>query len=681
MVNSFRDYTLVIAEKPDAAYRIALAIDNNCKSKGTKSLKYWEADRDGVKYIICPAVGHIFNIASIKGSSNIYPVFDVFWSDSGFESRVNLFRTLARNAKKFVVACDYDIEGDAIGYNIIKYACLVDPSNALRIYFSTLAPEDILSALKSPTLVGPWSIAVAGRSRHLIDFMWGVNISRALSLSLIRNSYFKLSLGRVQGPTLNYIYEREKERNLHLPTPFWKVFSRGTINDHQILLEYERNCFSKDEPNKIKEELENTCGEVGNLIRRRFAVSPPYPFNLNDLQYEAYKIFHFEPSLTLKIAEALYLKALISYPRTDSQKIPKSIGYDRILNGLSHNKDYKFYIETLTNKVPIEGSRGDSAHPAIFPTGLQPVNLDRRHHLLYDLIVRRFLATFAKRCIKETLRIEVKNHGYNFVANFNRIVYPGFTEIYNFGKHKENWLDVEVTKGSLVRFMNVYYNEEYTSPPPAYNPAALLSKMENDDIGTKTTRSEIIDVLYERRYIKGRNIQITQLGMLIIETAKLFYPELISVETTRELEKDISDIENDADRYSSIIIKCASKVLSALEKFESKKSLLTAESHERYLRLSKDRQELTKCPICGMGSLVIIRSHKSGKRFVGCTNYSKGCKASAPLPQRGLIRYSGNLCKMCGWPIIYVFYPHRRYPWRVCINMSCPRKLAKSEAK
>lgn len=668
---------LVIAEKPDAAYHIATALDSQSKEIKTYSWRYWLAHRNGLEYVVCPASGHLYDMGSRKGSSSIYPVFDVFWKESKSKTQNRIFRSLSKGANKLVVACDYDIEGDTIGYNVIKYACLADPSVAFRARFSTLTPDDILSAFDSIEQTGSWPMAMAGRARHLVDFIWGVNASRALSLSASPGHYSKLSLGRVQGPTLNYIYERNKEKNLHLPMPYWKIYSAATVDDQHLQLEYEEACKRKMETEVIKNTVEHKNGIVDNVIKNRFVRLPAPAFNLSDLQHEAYEILHMNPSTTLKIAESLYLDALISYPRTNSQKLPASINLNRILRGLSANHNYESYIQSLVNRKPVQGKRDDPAHPAIFPTGLQPVNLDRERLRLYDLIVRRFLASFSKPCIKEKMHIEVMNGPYRFFADFERTIYLGFLYIYNFRNATETWPKVELKKGSTIKFDSVSIDEGYTQPPPSYNPASLLSKMERDEIGTKATRSDIIDLLYKRRYINGQTIHITDLGMGIIEIAKQSYPKLISIETTRELEKDLSEIEKDPKRYNDVVLQCAYNVFDALEMFETNKISFGNIELMQHASLLANKNLLGKCPVCGTGSLVIIKSRKSGKRFVGCTNYTKGCHASAPLPQRGSINYKGNACKECGWPIVLVFFPRRRYPWRICINMKCPRKLQK----
>jgi DNA topoisomerase-1 len=674
-------YTLVIAEKPDAAQRIATGLDSHSESRNFIHSRYWIAKWKGKKFVVCPASGHLFGINAYRGTSGIYPVFDVFWASLKKRRQSSeVFIELAKKAEDFVIACDYDVEGDTIGYNLLKYACNVDPAKAFRAKFSTLAAEDIVQAFDCIQRSNKWPMAIAGRSRHMLDFIWGINISRVLSLSgkASGGRYVNLSLGRVQGPTLNYVYERELERNLHIPIPFWEIHVIGSV-DHKILkLDYEKTLGKEAEARVVKDATENKFGVVENVYSMKFSDWPPPAFNIGDLQGEAFKLFGFNPSYTLRLAENLYLKALISYPRTSSQKLPPSISYEKIMDGLSGLPEYEKIIQSLVSRSPRQGAREDPAHPAIFPTGLHPANLERAQRILYDLIVRRFLSAFSKASIKEKILVHVVNNSFLFKAYGTKILNAGYLAIYNFRMQNDRWINAQVNQGDRVFFKSVDIQEKFSPTPPRYNIGSLLETMERDDIGTKATRADIIDTLFKRGYIVEKSIRITELGMAVIESVKRFYPMLLSVGLTRKMEKELESLELGRLNSEDIILSGASKTVEALEEFEKHHLQVGISLNVGYKAALLARDTLGLCPICKSGSLVIIRSRKTGKRFVGCSNYLVGCKATAPLPQRGVIRKTGKACQSCGWPIVLIFFGRNKYPWRICVNMSCPRKVARS---
>ena len=241
----------------------------------------------------------------------------------------------------------------------------------------------------------------AGTSRHMIDFIYGINLSRALTNSINKKDsvgeknkgYQQLSIGRVQGPTLAFVVEREKEIENHIFEPYWNVIADFEKNNHIIKTYYQpQRIDSKSTAENVINSCKNQLGKVSDIKFQKTSLRPPIPFNLGDLQKEAYRVFRFTPSYTLSIAEKLYLAALISYPRTSSQKLPSSINYEKIIKAVSKQdnnlhqrssydnktKSILSYSEIssklLANKVlkPNEGKETDPAHPAIYPTGQNP---------------------------------------------------------------------------------------------------------------------------------------------------------------------------------------------------------------------------------------------------------------------------------------------------------------------
>ena len=245
-------YTLVICEKPDAARRIAKALGTSSfnERRGLPAPFFSIEDPHNQHFVVCSAVGHLYRLVDVNSNRSMYPVFDIKWTPisktkNGSGSRsvqiIKSISLLSRRATKFVHACDYDLEGEVIGYNILQYACNNKYENSLRAKFSTLTDEEIRNSFDN-LLKPSASLAEAGRSRHMIDFIYGVNLSRALTQSFkVSNNgkrYRNLSIGRVQGPTLTFVVDRETEIRNHVPEEADYKFYRALLENRKA--EYEK---------------------------------------------------------------------------------------------------------------------------------------------------------------------------------------------------------------------------------------------------------------------------------------------------------------------------------------------------------------------------------------------------------------------------------------------------------
>lgn len=687
-----KGYTLVICEKPDAAKKIAEALaESIIEEVKVDGVPAFSLIHNGEKYIICASLGHIYTVGDPFGERSVYPVFDIEWfpynlvNENAKEigKRIESIKNLSQRATKFINACDYDVEGETIGYNILKYVCGGKEKEALRAKFSTLTKQELLNAFESAKKVPYNYLAAAGRARHVIDFIWGVNLSRVLSESLlsVNGSYKTLSIGRVQGPTLSFVVQREIEIQSFVPRPFWSV--KGIFEKGGVILEasYSKpKIFHKEEAEKIKNEClqkEAFVSEVSNQIIKQ---PPPPPFNLGDLQKESHRWFGISPNKVLQVAERLYLEALISYPRTNSQKLPSSIGFETILEKLSSIQEYSNEAREILNAnlKPVEGEKDDPAHPAIYPTGERPVRqLTSWESKLYDLIVRRFFAAFGQELIKEKITANILLAGHIFRLYGSRIRKEGWMKYYKYVKNEEKDIPL-LNNGERLSVIEIRVDEKFESRPARYNEASLLDKMERENIGTKATRAEVISTLIERGYITSEPMVATELGFSIVEAMERYSPLIISTDMTRNVEQGLEAIELGQEDPAVIIlnnIQTLSKQILSIKPSERK---IGEEIKEAVRIASIAQRTLGSCPMCKNGKLILVFSKKSKKRFVGCTNHINGCKASAPLPQHGSIKATKRTCKYCSWPIILV-KTNRRYPWNLCVNVLCPRKqMAKS---
>lgn len=676
---------LIIAEKPKASLRIAHALsEGEIENKRRGKAVWYEITRNGERHLVVPAVGHLFTLKQKGDGRWSYPVFEAEWKPS-FEvnkqsyfskSYFENFKRLSKKADRFIVATDYDPEGSVIGYNILRFICGTE--DAKRMKFSTLTVSDLVEAYENLSELDMTRID-AGIVRHKLDWLYGINTSRALTLAIKRynNSFKVLSTGRVQGPTLRIVAKREEVIKEFVPKPYWEIEAELKTNSgEKITARHEEVRFwDKDRPEEIKNKCNKEKAIVSDVKKRKYNQNPPYPFDLTSLQIEAYSVFGFSPRQTLDLAQSLYDSGLISYPRTSSQKLPRKIGYKGIIKNLSKQDEYKDLAKNLLAKkelTPNEGKKEDSAHPSIFPTGESPTGLNAYEKKLYDLIVRRFFAVFGEPAVRESMKIVFDIDGEKFIAEGKRTVEKNWIKFYErYVKYEEQALP-NVKIGDKLDVLRIEILEKETQPPKRYTEASLVKELEKLGLGTKATRANIIKTLFDRGYIKGRKISVTNLGFAVVKTLEKYCPEILSEELTRKFENEMESIEAGKCEKEKVVEEAKETLKEILDSFKENEYKIGEELYNALIRTRRDEYVIGKCPECG-GNLRIIKSKKSGKRFVGCDGYKNGCRVSFPLPQYGRILPTGKVCKECGYPIIKIIRKGKR-PWTMCINPNCPSK-------
>lgn len=688
------DHTLVICEKPDAARRVAEALCETAPEvfRIGKVYAFRLEDARGRRFVVCAAAGHLYGLAETVKNRRVYPVADLEWFPLSVSrpraatatlvaSRIKAIKTLSDEASRFINACDFDIEGETIGYNILRYACGGKDLVALRARFSSLTRDEVLRAFDEGALVGKSRLAIAGRLRHAIDFLWGVNLSRALSESIRTSHGFRvISMGRVQGPTLNFVVEREIGINTHVPMPYWTALGKfskgGVIFDAKYIST--RTITTKRLADEIRTSCEGRDGVIRGASTAIQRLPPPPPFNLPALQKEAFTHFGYSPKRTLEISERLYLAAMISYPRTASQRLP-NLDYGRVIARIALIPSYaKIAKEVLSRTVlqPTEGRGEDSAHPAIYPTGesaRRMLTLEERN--LFDLIVRRFLACFCDEAVYELRVVKILVGEHEFGIETRNLVSVGWKSLALGADGRENrpTPDLRLKEGDLVRVDRIIVEGRLTMAAQRYNQATLMEKMEREGIGTKATRADVISTLVHRGYVAERHGGPTEMGFALVEAMQDYCPQIISVSFTKEIESQLEKIESSEELKPEFFEMMLSELMSRTREVRAHRDEISRRVNSFSIPGNPGQVILGRCPVCRDGRLVIVRSRKSGKRFVGCTNYGTGCTASAPLPQRGSVGPTRSPCRTCGWPVVNVRLGTR--PWRLCVNDRCPRKV------
>ena len=682
-------YTLIITEKPDAAARIACALDVDGKPRKIidKGVPFYAARRSG-DILVVPSLGHLYTVGGEKKDRGIYPVFEYTWiplyeAERKAKNTRAWIATISRLAKKadvFIDACDFDIEGSIVGYNILRFACDGKQDSAKRMKYSTLTKSDIERAYVETLPTLDFSLIEAGLARHEVDWLYGVNLSRALTNAVkkVSGSHATISAGRVQGPTLSFISRREKNIQSFVPTPYWTIKTVVRLGKSDVEVDFERKKIDVEEE---AEAVVKSCKGKNGIIEKsesaRLERLPPPPFDLTSLQTEAYKLFGYTPIQTSMIAQRLYLDALISYPRTSSQKLPPAIGYRAILKQLLKSSEHRECAADLLGRKrlkPREGRGEDPAHPAIYPSG----NLPERKHSsaernIWNLVVRRFMASFGDPAEARSLKATIEVQGYRFHASGMETIDEGWMRCYRPFIHLVPKLLPAMKEGEEAKVRRISMEDRFTRPPPRYNPSTILKKMQNEGIGTKATRAGILQTLYDRKFIREKNIEVTELGLEVSDLLVTDCPTIASPELTRTLEERMTMIQQGKAAREEVVEEAIEILKPITEKLKDKEQAIGNQLSQALAKARLEDQIVGNCPTCKTGRLLIIRSRKTGKRFLGCTKYFEGkCKTSFPLPQQGLIRPSGT-CRDCGWPKIRILMKGKR-PWNLCFNPQCPSK-------
>ncbi|MGI0100348.1 MAG: DNA topoisomerase I [Candidatus Micrarchaeaceae archaeon] len=649
--------TLIIAEKPSVALRLAIALGGNSQKRlNLNGVSYYEIAGPSGKTYIAAAVGHIFTIRQSVAKQG-YPVLDVEWAASYEVSKgsyytkkyLDVFKMLSKGMDSYINACDFDIEGTVIGTNIIKFLGADTAAKAKRMKFSTTTIPDLKNAYENLMPLDMNNFH-AGEARHMLDWLWGINLSRALTSTLVGTKYMRqLSIGRVQGPTLALLSRRELEIQKFVPKPYWNVFA--LIKEIEFA-NTRGDIFDSKEANGILDRTNKAIGAavVDSVDGTEQMVRPYPPFDLTSLQLEASRVLRLDPSVTLATAQVLYERAYTSYPRTSSQKLPATLGLPKIISELAKNPKYTALASRLISGKrfrPNEGIKTDEAHPAIYPTGVIPKELNETESKLYDLIAKRFLACFAPYAKVERVKVAVAIGEEKYLASGARIVEKGWFEFYEYSATKEKFLP-EFAKGSEVGVSKAYMQELQTQPPRRYGKAGLIAELEKKTLGTKATRASIIDTLFKRGYIEGSAIKVTSFGMSVFKALDENANMIVNEDTTRRLEEDMEGISNGKKSTDDVIKEGKEMLLDALKVFDTNKEKIAKAMQEG---LVESIVPMGKCLKDG-GDLVLKRS-KAGKQFIACSNYPS-CVNTYSVPQSALIVATGKACEHCHTPIIKV---------------------------
>ena len=359
--------------------------------------------------------------------------------------------------------------------------------------------------------------------------------------------------------------------------------------------------------------------------------------------------------------------------------MPDKIGFKKILTALSRQKEYSGLTKRLLAKKflrPNNGKKTDPAHPAIYPTGNFPNLSNEREQKIYDLIVKRFMATFSDAALRETVTIDINCKDEIFIAKGTRTVEKGWHVFYEpYVRIEEEELP-KANKNDAVIVKKIKMHNKETQPPKRYTPASIIKELEKKNLGTKATRASIVDTLFQRGYVDGKAIEATNLGIKTVETLEKHVPKIVDEVLTRHFEEEMGQIVEGKKTSEEVLSEAKKKITEIMSDFKKHEMEIGKELLSANIETRNELTTLGKCPVCKKGDLQ-IRKGKFGC-FAACNLYPK-CKTTFSLPSNALIKPAQKTCETCGYPKVLALKRGKK-PMEFCVNPKCPTKHVKGKA-
>ena len=622
---------LIIAEKNISANRIAQLLAGNEKVKATKdgNVSTYSFDTRTVVGL----KGHVVEVDFEPGYTNWRSEVHTPRSliDAGTIKKptekkiVNIIQKLSKKADLVTIATDYDTEGELIGKEAYELVRAVNPRVKInRARFSAITPAEIRAAFENLTDLD-FALAAAGETRQAVDLMWGASLTRFISLAARRGGTNILSVGRVQSPTLAMIVNREREIETFVPQTYWMLslatekdgvpvearHTAGRFTDHDAALAAEAGT---------KEPLVVTDVKEGQKNDRA-----PAPLDTTTFIVAASRL-GLSAANAMRIAEDLYMNGYISYPRTDNTVYPKSLNLNGILETLRggvFDKDVA-WVQQHRRPVPTRGKKESTDHPPIHPAGAatrEALGPDRWK--VYELVVRRFLATLSPDATWATTKCLFDASGQPYTATGGRLLSAGWRRVYPYSEAKENILPI-FSPGERLPIKNVNLEEKQTQPPARYSQSRLIQVMEELGLGTKSTRHEVIGKLVSRRYVEGNPLRPTLVGRAVIDALDNHAETITEPEMTRTLEEHMQLIKQSQRSREDVVTESRDMLHRVFDKLEAHEKEIGSEIMEQ----TAEEHTLGTCPVCGHDLRI---RHLGVSQFIGCTGYPE-CRFNISLP-------------------------------------------------
>jgi DNA topoisomerase I len=727
---------LIVTEKNNSAKKIAdILSGGTAKEEASYKTPYYTWEDESGPQTAIGLKGHVLNPAypdDYKSWQEVDPrdLIDAPLIKLPVDKNVvRAIKKVAKDATDLVIATDFDREGELIGLEALEEIVEANPELATaegvhedgtpvkRARYSALTKEEIERAFNNLDELS-MPLAQAGAARQDIDLIWGATLTRAVSRATRRFGNNFLSVGRVQSPTLGLIVERELERRAHVPEPYWEIVATFAHPDGSFEAHHATDKFWKEEEAKAALEGTTGPGKVTEIKARKQTRKPPTPLNTTAFTTDASSRLGISPARAMRLAEDLYMDGYVSYPRTDNTVYPSSLDTKQLITELVKIDEFKA-AAPLLDKPSLEPTRGKKEttdHPPIHPaSAVNPKRLEARseaHRKVYELIVRRFLATFSDPMISESTRADIKAGSEDYFVRGSVVLEPGYAGIYTYARSA----DTELPKLEEGQELDLDGEPELlakeTPPPPRISQGKLIEMMEERGLGTKATRADIIQKLYYRGYVHGNPPEPSETGIKMYEGFKTYVPRVADSEMTAQLESEMDQIAQGEMTKDDVLKDSREALRSAYD--EMGKDVDVEDEDAPWRKFAKlvwsgmdEDRILGPCVVCqeagrkqedgSPNMLRVIRARKSGKSFVGCTGWDgdnpdspDSCDQTFPMPQPRFydVHKLEDVCSVCGrTPRVSVaqrFKPGR--PWKLCFNDDCPsmeemkRKKAEREA-
>ncbi|WP_418281266.1 DNA topoisomerase [Halorubrum sp. DTA98] len=590
------------------------------------------------------------------------------------EGIVAALRRLARNASRIVIATDYDREGELIGKEAYELVREVNEDAPIgRVRFSSITENEVREAFAEPDELD-FDLAAAGEARQVIDLTWGAALTRFLSLSARQLGEDFISVGRVQGPTLKLIVDREREIQAFDPEDYWELsgeLCKAGGDPFEASYFYLNDAGNEAErvwDGSVAETLTEALGAaagatVDDVTRRTQTDEPPTPFNTTAFIRAAGSL-GYSAQRAMSLAEDLYTAGYATYPRTDNTVYPDDLDPRELIEALGTAGTFSEDAAVLLERDEIEPTEGDEEttdHPPIHPTGELPSasDLSDDEWKVYELIVRHFFATCAEPATWERLKVVAlangeateiaatadpiaalrdpdategtpelaADGGLRLKANGKRLLEAGYHDVYPYRSSDERIVpDVEV--GETLALGDRRTDAKETQPPRRYGQSRLIEEMESRGVGTKATRHRTLEKLYDRGYIESDPPRPTRLAEAVVEAAEEFADHVVSEEMTSQLERDMQAIAAGEKAYDEVTAESRELLERVFEDLTESRE----EIGDHLQKSLKADKTLGPCPECG--SDLLVRKSRYGSYFVGCDGYPD-CEYTLPLPSTG----------------------------------------------
>jgi DNA topoisomerase-1 len=623
---------LIVAEKNISACRIAQILAggkkvSERKDAGVSTYSFGDTVTVGLR-------GHVVEVDFEPGYRN--------WRSEEFTPRslidaktikvptekkiVTLLQKLARHADRITIATDFDTEGELIGKEAFELVRAVNPKVPVdRARFSAITPQEIEHAFANTTDLD-FALAAAGEARQSIDLMWGASLTRFISLAARRGGSNILSVGRVQSPTLSMIVDREKEIDAFVPAKYWQLSLLTEKGGEHIEARHTSGRFwekaaAEQSRERTKEPLVVTDVRVGTKQDRS-----PSPFDTTTFIVAAARL-GFSAANAMRIAEDLYINGYISYPRTDNTVYPASLDLDGVLRTIRNSPFRKDVEWVMANRrpVPTRGKKSSTDHPPIHPTGTATrEGIGDEAFRVYELVLRRFLATLAPDALWQTLKVNFDANGEDYTVTGGRLLEAGWHAVYPFSEAKEIILPAFI-EGEKLPIINVIFEEKETQPPARYTQSKLIQRMEELGLGTKSTRHEVIAKLISRKYVEGNPLRPTLVGRVVTESLEQHADTITRPDMTRTLESHMQQIKESKRTREDVVKESRGMLHAAFDQLEAHGQNIGDDIRGR----TAEELNLGPCPVCG--GVLSIRHMRGSTQFIGCSRYPD-CTFNIGLP-------------------------------------------------